>query len=81
VRYLGVLSLRGVPGLIGFLPKAIVVIVVVSFSPILVVALLLSSAFSILWYTTPVAMAGVRQPAYSEIDLSNGARFSCYMSS
>ena len=73
--------MSGVPGLTGFLPKAIVVIAVVRFRPVLVVVLLISSAFSILWYTTPVAIAGVSQPSYSESEITRKARISCHASS
>nr|YP_007317426.1 NADH dehydrogenase subunit 2 [Atrina pectinata]AGA63954.1 NADH dehydrogenase subunit 2 [Atrina pectinata] len=66
VTYLAVLSLGGVPGLMGFLPKLIVVSEMISHCWLLMVALLVSSAFSILWYTAPVVMAGVSLPAYSE---------------
>lgn len=75
------LSLRGVPGLTGFLPKAIVVIAVVNFRPTLVAILLVSSAFRILWYTTPVAIAGVRQPSYAEMEMTKRARVGCHASS
>ena len=66
-RYLAVLSIGGVPGLIGFLPKVVVLRRMVKHCWPLIIILLVSSAFRILWYTAPTVVSRVRKPTQGKL--------------